>query len=89
MNILVTAKDRQVARNAAHSRFERDQEAIGTQDRYTTHLGDEITVGIFGQEHAGQTFSRIYIAQQKHLPAAYSQYLTFHIVPGGRFERID
>jgi len=89
MNILVVARDRQVARGVADMRYPRDVEAIGTKDRFTTTLGDEVTVGIFGENQQGRSFDRIVVAQQKHLSEAYSNHLTFRLVGGGRFERVD
>jgi len=89
VRILVTAKDRQVARDTAEMLFPRDVEAIGTMDRYSTTLGDEVTVAIFGGDLAGRTFDRIVVAQQKHLPAGYGDYLAWRLATGGRFDRHD
>lgn len=86
MRILVTAKDRKVARETAERLF-----PPMTRTKVDQYRCDEgpVLVGIFGEDLKGQQFDRIVVAQQKHLSEVYSAYLVARIAVGGRFDRAD
>ena len=89
MRVLVTAFDRRTARRVAHERYPLRTKSKTTVDNYVTSQGDDVTVGIFGQELGGRSFDRIVIAEQKKMPEPYGTYLIFRLAMGGRFERHD
>ena len=89
MRVLVIAQDPKVSRRVAEELFPRDSSNPGTVREWTTADGSRIQAGRFGQDLTGRLFDRVVVAQQDKLPASYSRYLEFRLVPGGRFDRHD
>lgn len=86
MKWLFIARDRTQAEVHAYEWFPAAQRV--TRDRWK-HGDTHIDIAIFGADLCGRQYDRILVAQQKHLPAAYSGYLMFRLKSGGRFERLD
>lgn len=89
MRILVTARDRKVAEDEARKRW---PPAAGAYKRSHWLSGDDrVHVGIFGEDLKGAQYDLILVCQQKHLPPAYSHYLTWRLstATGARFDRAD
>jgi len=86
MRWLFVARDRKTAEVHALEWFPR---ATGPKRDQRVQGDNTIDIAIFGQDLQGRSYDRICVAQQKHLPPAYSTHLQFRLRVGGRFEKLD